>query len=123
MEVLRALDFLQGLRSTKVIAERFQSFFSLFYHKDLFQTKTLDFTINPWRTIKPFNTPFTRYRIRLVTTSSSSSLRSYLLSPLFSMTTCCSILQYYRKRKIPTCRGTIQFDSVTMRIRYRVNGV
>ena len=32
---------------------------------------------------------FTRYRIRLVTTSSSASLRSYLLSPLFSMTTCC----------------------------------
>ena len=34
-------------------------------------------------------TPFTRYRIRLVTTSSSGSLRSYLLSPLLSMTTCC----------------------------------
>lgn len=60
MEVLRALDFLQGLRSTKVIAERFQSFFSLFYHRDLFQTKTLDFTINPWRTIKPFKC-ITRY--------------------------------------------------------------
>ena len=30
-----------------------------------------------------FKTPFTRYRIRVVTTSSSVSLRSYLLSPLF----------------------------------------
>ena len=39
------------------------------------------------------------------------------------MTTCSEILQCYRKCKSHTCRGTIQFDIVTMLIRYRLNGL
>ena len=60
----------------------------------------------------------------MVTTSSSGSLRSYLLSPLFFYEyLLLNSAQYYRKCKRHTYRGTIQFDIETMRIRYRVNGV
>ena len=54
-----------------------------FFNSDAYKKVVRDFAT---RTTK---TPFTRYRIHLVTTSSSGSLRSYLLSRLSSMTTCC----------------------------------
>ena len=67
--------------------------------------------------------PVYTVQIRVVTTSSSVTLRSYLLSPLPLLLVVVKFCNIIINLRAPLFSKVFEIDIVILRIRYRVNGV